>query len=279
MDREISGILEENGGVIMRGLRVFTVAVIAFFVSTVISRADEFRGKITKVDPTKKEVVVEGRGSGRGLALSFAVNSETRIQMGREPAKLEDLQAGDRVRLLFENRNNQRIALAINDLSLRRLLPPADAGAGNAPPPPPAVPQAPAEQAPAGPNTVTGRLIRVGVTEREIVIVTPAAQGGKEAETTLLVPSDVKITNDQKTLKFEELKTGEQVTIRTEKRDGHLVAASIQSGGQTTAAMPSQQNNPQNNPSDNRRIEKLRQALKVADWILQQLDQQRDEPK
>jgi len=58
-----------------------------------------------------------------------------------------------------------------------------------------------------------------------------------------------------------------------------LVAASIQSGSQTTAAMPSQQNKPQNNPSDNRRIEKIRQALKVADWILQQLDQQRDEPK
>jgi len=96
---------------------------------------------------------------------------------------------------------------------------------------------------------------------------------------TLLVPADVKITNDQKTLKFEELKAGEQVTIRTEKRDGHLVAANIQSGGQTTAAMPSQQNNPQNNPSDNRRIEKIRQALKLADWILQQLDEQRGEPK
>jgi Cu/Ag efflux protein CusF len=267
----------------MRGLRVFTVAIIAFFVSTTISRADEFRGKITKVDPTKKEVVVEGRGSGRGLALSFAVNSETRIQMGREPAKLEDLQAGDRVRLLFESRNNQRVALTINDLSLRRLLPPGDGAAGNAPagnvpggnaPPPPPVPQTPL-----GPNTITGRLIRVGVTEREIVIVTPATQGGKETETTLLVPADVKITNDQKALKFEELKTGEQVTIRTEKRDGHLVAANIQSGGQTTAAMPAQQNNPQNNPSDNRRIEKIRQALKVADWILQQLDQQRDEPK
>jgi hypothetical protein len=126
-----------------------------------------------------------------------------------------------------------------------------------------------------GPNTITGRLIRLGVTEREIVVVTPATQGGKETEMTLLVPADVKIINDQKTLKLEELKTGEQVAIRTEKRDGHLVAASIQSGGQTTSAMPS----PQNNPPENRRIEKIRQALKVADWILQQLDEQRGEPK
>jgi Cu/Ag efflux protein CusF len=273
----------------MRGLKFIMVALGAFFLWTANGRADEFRGKITKVDAAKKEVVVEGRGSGRGLALSFAVNAETRIQMGRDPAKLEDLQAGDRVRLLFENRNNQRVALAINDLSLRRLLAPADAPAGNAPagnapagnapagnapagnaPPPPPVPQAPL-----GPNTITGRLIRVGVTEREIVIVTPATQGGKETEMTLLVPADVKITNDQKTLKLEELKTGEQVTIRTEKRDGHLVAAGIQSGGPTTAAMPL----PQNNPPESRRIEKIRQALKLADWFLQQLDEQRGEPK
>ncbi|HEV2949449.1 MAG TPA: DUF5666 domain-containing protein [Gemmataceae bacterium] len=253
----------------MRGLKFIMVALGVFLLWTANGRADEFRGKITKVDAAKKEVVVEGRGSGRGLALSFAVNPDTRIQMGREPAKLEDLQAGDRVRLLFENRNNQRVALAINDLSLRRLLPPPDAPAGNAPPPPP-VPQAPL-----GPNTITGRLIRLGVTEREIVVVTPATQGGKETEMTLLVPADVKIINDQKTLKLEELKTGEQVAIRTEKRDGHLVAASIQSGGQTTSAMPS----PQNNPPENRRIEKIRQALKVADWILQQLDEQRGEPK
>jgi Cu/Ag efflux protein CusF len=247
----------------------FMAGLVAFLVSAGLCLADEFRGKITKVDPAKKEVTVEGRGSGRGLALSFAVNADTRIQMGRESAKLEDLQAGDRVRLLFENRNNQRVALTINDLSLRRLLQPGDAAAGNAPPPLP-VPQAPA----AGPNTVTGRLIRVGVTEREIIILT--AQGGKETEMTLLVPANVKIAHDDKPLKLEELKAGQQVTIRTEKRDGHLMAADIQSGSQTTAAMPA---SPENKPPENRRIEKIRQALKVADWILQQLDEQRGEPK
>jgi len=254
----------------MRAYKTFMVGLTAFLASAGLCLADEFRGKITKVDPAKKEVMVEGRGSGRGLALSFAVNGETRIQVGREPAKLEDLQAGDRVRLLFENRNNQRVALTINDLSLRRLLQPGEATAGNAPPPPVPVPQTPA----AGPNTVSGRLIRVGVTEREIIVLT--AQGGKETELTLLVPANAKIAHDEKPLKLEELKAGQQVTIRTEKRDGHLTAADIQSGSQTTAAMPA---SAENKPAENRRIEKLRQALKVADWILQQLDEQRGEPK
>src|SRR5262249_40950694 len=155
----------------------------------------------------------------------------------------------DRVRLFFENRNNQRVALAITDLSLRQKLTPLlngqpgnapganapgdNAPGGNAPPVPGTGPNAIS-----GPNTISGRLIHVGLTEREIVLNSAATQGSKETETTLLVPSDVKITRDQKALNFEELKTGEQVTIRTEKRDGHLVAAAIQAGGQVTAEMP-----------------------------------------
>src|SRR5713101_7000675 len=103
----------------MQNQRILILAVSALFVSAAFGRAEEFRGKITKVDSTKKEVVVEGRGSARGLALEFTVNGDTRIQFGREPAKLEDLQVGDRVRLFFETRNNQRVALAITDLSLR----------------------------------------------------------------------------------------------------------------------------------------------------------------
>ncbi len=165
------------------------------------------------------------------------------------------------------------------DLSLRPRPAPAgnapggNASGGNVPggnPPAGNPPAAPVT----GPNTIAGKLIRVGLTEREIVIISPGAPGAKETETTLLVPSDVKITRDQKTLKFEELKTGEQVTIHTEKRDEHLVAATIQSGGQPSAAaaMPPP-------PSENRRIEKIRQALKIADWFLQQMDEQRAAPK
>src|SRR5262249_52953268 len=151
-------------------------------------------------------------------------------------------QPGDRVRLHYENRNNQRVALSITDLSLLPRLP----AGGNAGPERVPAP-APAEKAPAGnaappsplpANTIAGRLARVGLTEKEIVVLAPGAQGTKETETTLLIPANVKISKDQKPLKLEELKEGEQVTVRTEKRDGHLVAAEIQTGGTASAAMP-----------------------------------------
>jgi Cu/Ag efflux protein CusF len=260
----------------MRIKKAFSFGVIACLVSTVTCYAEEFRGRITKIDPAKKEIVVEGRGGARGLALGFAVNADTKILFGRESAKLEDLQPGDRVRLHYENRNNQRVALSITDLSLLPRLP----AAGNAPPEKAPAPNAPAERAPAAnapplaPNTIAGRMVRVGLTEREIVVISPGTQGAKETETTLLIPANVKISKDQKPLKLEDLKEGEQVTVRTEKRDGHLVAAEIQTGGVASAAMP-QPATPPSNP----RIEKIRQVLKVADWILQQMEEQKGEPK
>jgi hypothetical protein len=156
------------------------------------------------------------------------------------------------------------VALTITDLSLR----PKGALLGNAPADnAPNVPAAPI----VGPNAVAGRLVRIGLTEREIVLISQGSQGAKETETTLLVPNDVKITRDQKAVGLEELKAGEQVSVRTEKRDGHLVATAIQSGGPVTAAMPA--------PSENRRIERIRQALKIADWLLQQMEEQKTAPK
>src|SRR5437764_4406200 len=139
----------------MRWNRVFSAAIITGFVTSVASYAEEFRGRITKVDGTKKEVIVEGRGSARGLALGFAINADTKILFGREPAKLEDLQPGDRVRLYYENRNNQRVALSITDLSLLPRLPAAgNAPAGNLPPervPPPGEKAAAGNAAPPAP--------------------------------------------------------------------------------------------------------------------------------
>jgi hypothetical protein len=266
-----------EGRIAMRIKGIFSGAVIVFFVSALAGYAEEFRGKITKVDPAKKEIVVEGRGSARGVALGFAVNPETRILLGREPAKLEDLQVGDRVRLLYENRERQRVAISITDLSLLpKLAELGNALTPSAPPGSPPAPMAPGGNAPAapalGPNMIAGRLARVGLTEKEIVLISPGGQGAKETETTLLIPSDVKISKDQKPLKLEDLKEGEQVTVRTQKREGHLVAAEIQAGGPATAAMPAP-------PPENRRIEKIRQVLKMADWFLQQLEEQKAAPK
>ena len=261
----------------MRAKGIFTGAFIALLVSATAGYAEEFRGRITKIDPARKEIVVEGRGPTRGVALGFVLNTETRILFGREPAKLEDLQVGDRVRLSYENRDRQRVALSVTDLSLLpRLAAPGNAPAPSAPADAVPAPSAPAANAPTaptlGPNMIAGRLARVGLTEKEIIVIGPGAQGAKETETTILIPSDVRISKDQKPLKLEELKEGEQVTVRTQKRDGHLVAAEIQSGGPATAAMPS-------TPPENARIQKIRQVLKMADWFLQQMEEQKAAPK
>ena len=42
------------------------------------------------------------------------------------------------------------------------------------------------------------------------------------------MPEDVKITRADKTIKLEELKEGEQVAVKQQKRDGKTMAESIQ---------------------------------------------------
>ncbi len=233
------------------GLFMLTIAGLA--------AAEEFRGVIGKVDAGKNEMIVEGRGRTRGLALGFALDADTRIMVGRDKGAVADLQPGERVRLVYEIRDGKRRALSVTVQSLVRKP------AGSPTEGPPAAPAA------SGENTVAGSLVHVGLTEREIVVISPGPKGAKDLETTLLVPADVKITKDQKPLKLEGLKEGEGVTVRTEKRDGKLVAAAIQMGaGATTAMKPA---------PDNERIQRIRRVLQMADWFLQQLEEQQANPK
>jgi hypothetical protein len=234
--------------------------------------AEEFRGVIGKVDSEKKVLMVEGRGRTRGIALTFSVDGDTRITVGREPGQLADLQPGQRVRIVYEIRDRQRRALSVTAPNLiQRALNAGNEATAASPATPgvPAAPGIPAAPAAAGENAVAGRLAHVGLTEREIVVVGPGSKGEKDLETTLLVPNDVKITKDQKPLKLEELKEGEGVTVRTEKRDGKLVAAAIQLGAAATATTSMKPPAPENN-----RIQRIRKVLQVADWFLQQLEEQ-----
>jgi hypothetical protein len=102
------------------------------------------------------------------------------------------------------------------------------------------------------------------------VVVSPAA-GGVETETTLTVPEKVKITKDGKPMKLKDLKDGEQVTVKTEKQNGKAAAVAIQVG-RAAAAAPAQ---PQPQRMD--RIERIRMLLKLADWVLQQAQQNRQD--
>jgi hypothetical protein len=97
----------------------------------------------------------------------------------------------------------------------------------------------------------------VALTDRELVIISPGR------ETTVTVPEDAKISKDQKSLLFDDLKEGEQVIVQTEKRDGQLIARSVQVG--PAAPVPAA-------PREERKIERFRQVLKTLDNYLQMLE-------
>jgi len=217
--------------------------------------AEDIRGVISKVDAKRGDVVLEGRGRhGRGLVINFDVEKDTRILFGREPGDVSDLQPGDHVRLYYETRDGRRVAMLIKVHGAR----PKSAAAAAAP------------AAPSDPNTVTGSLARVALTDREIVVISPGAKGGEEKETTIQVPEKVPITEGKKALKLDDLKEGQGVSVKTEKKDGKLAAVSIQVGGAAAPAAAPQ------SPRQ-ARIERLRQLLKLADQLLQQRMEQEEE--
>jgi hypothetical protein len=203
------------------------------------SAAAEIRGIVTRIDPAKNEVVIEGRGKGvRGLPVAFALAGDTEIVVDRKPGTLADLRPGARVRILYDMSDGRRVALAIT------------AHGGTKPDASVAMP--------ADENTVVGKLIRVALTDREIVILSPGQR--EEVETTLAVPESAEIKKDQKAIKLEDLKEGERVVVRTDKRDGKRIATSIQVGGVA--------------PTRDRRIERLRQLLKLAEELLEKAERE-----
>jgi hypothetical protein len=238
---------------------LFLAPLVVLFTG-LLACAEDFRGVIREVDPDHQEIVVEGRGRrarGQSLRLEVTRDSQIRLGIGRGAGAFADLQPGEHVRVSFEVRDGRRVCLS---MTVRGLRTPAA--------PPAAPPNGSDRPAPAGDaNTVAGSLIRVAVTEREIIVVSPGA-GGVETETTLTVPEKVQITKDGKPVKLEDLKEGEQVTVKAEKQKGKMAAVSIQVGRAAPAAAAAA-------PQRVDRIERLRMLLKVADWLLQQAQEYR----
>jgi hypothetical protein len=192
------------------GPRSFLFSACAPLVLTGAALAAEVRGVISKVDVDRHEIVLEGRGRGaRGFTFTFTVDRDTKILFGEDPGQLADLSAGKRVRVSFEHRRDQDVALLIQ-------------AHGS----PPARGTTPA----ASGDAITGTLQRVALTEREIVVVGPGPKG-PETETTLAVPDKAQVTRGDKAIAFDDLKEGEKVAVTAEKRDGRLSAVAIHAGG------------------------------------------------
>lgn len=237
----------------MTALR-FSLSLAAGLILVAAASADEARGRVIQIDPDKKQLRLETRWPVRGV-LDLKIDAKTQILIGGQPATLNDLAPGRRIRVLFQPRRGKPVAQVIRSFGLNLFQPPP---AGR-----PVVPMKEGEG-------VTGTLQRIGLADSEIVVIGPGAKG-PETESIIAVPEKVAITRDGKKIALEDLKEGEAVTVKTESHKGKLTAVSIQAGQAAAAAQPAAM--PRRNL-----IPRLRQALKIADELLREMEDQGPPP-
>jgi cold shock CspA family protein len=235
----------------------FALALIAGLSLTAAASAEMVRGVVSRVDPDKQELQLEGRGRGvRGAVLTFTLSDKTSVLFGDQAGALSDLEPGRRVRIEYETTDAGRVAQAIHVLNGRR---PAAVVASDVPPVPPV---------PADGDALTGVLRRVGYSDREVVLVGPGAKG-TDAETTVVVPETAKIVIDGKEATLDDLKEGESAAVQVEQKNGRPSALSIQVGPDV-ATVP-----------ETRRakvIPKIRKALQMVDQLLKGMEDRDREP-
>ena len=230
----------------------YTLALAAGLAIAATAQAAEVRGVIAQVDLDKKELVLEGRGRGlRGALLVFTLPDKAEVMFGDRPGALSDLEPGRRVRVQYEAADGRQVAEVIHVL-------------GGPKPAAPAVAVTPAAPAipPAG-DALTGVLRHVGYSDRELVLVGPGPKGA-EMETTVAVPESARIVKDGKEATLDDLKEGDSATVQVEKKDGRTVALSVQVGAGAATA--------QADKTRSKAISKIRILLKVADQVLQQME-------
>ncbi|HEY7428686.1 MAG TPA: hypothetical protein VH682_30935 [Gemmataceae bacterium] len=238
----------------MTALR-FSLSLAAGLILLTAASAEEARGRILKINPDKNELRLEGLGPWRGTVLDLKVGPKTEIVVGGQSATLNDLTLGQRIRVVYEQRDGKAVAQVVRSLGLLRLLQP----------PPTRAMTPPLKEG----EGVSGTLQRVAPTDREVVVIGPGTKG-PQTETTIAVPEGTTITRDGKKIVLDDLKEGEMVTVRTESRKGRLTAVSIQAG-KVAAAGPAML--PRRNI-----IPRLRQALKLADELLREMEEQGGAP-
>jgi Domain of unknown function (DUF5666) len=240
-------------------------AAIVLIASDHRASAEEIHGVIAAVDAAKNELRVDGRGAVRGESMSFTLDDKTLVLFGSEKASAADLRPGRRVRVEFERLGDgSRLARVIRATGRPPAPPVAKAAPGS--PGPPGAKAAPASPAPPG-DGISGVLQRVARTDREIVVIGPGPKG-PETESTLSVPEGAKVVREGQPSSLDALKEGDAVAVRTEQRDGRLSAVEIQAGpGATLSTAPPPQER-------GRVIQRLRQALHMADEVLKQMDRQ-----
>ncbi|MFL5244609.1 MAG: hypothetical protein ACJ8FY_21115 [Gemmataceae bacterium] len=196
----------------MRSYIKWMLSLSTILILAGIDFAAEIRGVISKVDPEKNELILEGKGKARGHSYTFSWNKDTRVLFGSERFTADDLTVNRKAVITFDERDNKNLALIIKVAGPKpegRTLTVADGPAA------------------------TVKLI--ALSEREIVVASPSGQGG-ESEKTYVVPKDAKITRDDRAIQFEDIKEGDQVVVDAETQNGKDVARSIRIGGKAPTA-------------------------------------------
>jgi hypothetical protein len=271
----------------MRSFRMLVGLVALLCTNSVF--AEEIRGTLIRVSPDKQEVAVDVHDRGRrSSTMTLRTDADTQIMLGRKAGKMADLPIGRRVRVLYEVQNGQPMVRSIiapgvitlnpalletlsgigaaNGINLGGLLNPPK----NAPPPMPAA-NAPAAGAQ---NGIGGILRRVSRTDRELVILGDPAPGKPPAETTVFVLMEARITRDQKPIALDDLKEGEAVVVVAQPKEGRLEAQSVSIGQPVAANGATVPAAGQQMQSDSK-IARIRDALRLLDGILEQIDAQR----
>jgi cold shock CspA family protein len=239
----------------MTALR-FSLSVLTALFAFSLASAEEARGRLARIDPDKKEMQLQIGGPLRGRAmLRLSLDAKTEIFVGGQAATLKDLTEGQRIHVVFQERDGKAVARSIHALGLRAmqqrpetpLPPPRKEGDG-----------------------LTGVLQRVALTDREIVLIGPGAKG-PQTETTFIVPEKTPILRDGKKIAFDDLKEGETASVQAESRKGRMTAKSIQVG-KASAEVPAQPATP---PRRNL-IPRLRRALQLADELLRQMEERKE---
>ncbi|HVS39151.1 MAG TPA: hypothetical protein VMS17_26570 [Gemmataceae bacterium] len=221
------------------------LALTAVLTIAAAAPAEEVRGVVTHIDPDKKELVLEQRGLGaRGTVLIFTLPDQTPVLFGDQPGAVSDLETGRRVRVQYDLVDERLIVRTIHVLG--------------GPKPVVKTPEAPPIISANG-DALTGVLRHIGYNDREVTIVGPGPKGAN-TETTAAVPPSARIVKNGQEATLDDLQEGDSATVEIEKKDGRMVAASIQvgAGAMTKAKSPL--------------IPRLRLLLKIADQVLQQMD-------
>src|SRR5262245_49484079 len=110
----------------MTALR-FSLSLAAGLILLTVASAEEARGRTLKTDPDKDERRLEGLGPWRGTVLDLKVGPKTEIVVGGQSVTLSDLAPGQRIRVVYEQRDGKAVAQVVRSFGLLRLLQPPPA--------------------------------------------------------------------------------------------------------------------------------------------------------